>query len=399
MILLLNSMAHLLVDGLCAATIFGQIEEGRAFLLLLYSTLAFSTQCLVGLWADRMRHVRHLEAVSALLLVLGYVLPVSALLKIILIGAGNSGFHVAGGVMTLRESGGKAAKLGVFVSPGAVGLTLGTLYPKLGAAFAVALVATVGMVVVAEKEAEARTDLAVKEAEAQTGLGVKGTEEQTGLAVKGAEEQTGLAVKGTEARTELAAKGTEARAELAAKGTEAQAELETVQAEKSDAPVPEILPVLLLISAVAVRAIGGTAVRFPWKHGAAGALLMTAFVAGGKTAGGYLCDSIGYQKAALFSLIPASILIACCSSWAIPSLLGQFALNLTMPVTLWLLYRSMPDSPGLSFGLAAAALWPGTIAGRLIQLMGPLLGILVMGSFLYGLVAILYSGKRIKGVQ
>ena len=344
MILLLNSMAHLLVDGLCAATIFGQIEEDRALLLLLYSTLAFSTQCLVGLWADRMRHVRHLEAVSALLLVLGYVLPVSALLKIILIGAGNSGFHVAGGVMTLRESGGKAAKLGVFVSPGAVGLTLGTLYPKLGAAFAVALAAAVGAVV-----------MAVKEAEAQTGLVVKGTEEQ--------------------------------------------AELETVQAEKSDAPVPEILPVLLLISAVAVRAIGGTAVRFPWKHGAAGALLMTAFVAGGKTAGGYLCDSIGYQKAALFSLIPASILIACCSSWAVPSLLGQFAINLTMPVTLWLLYRSMPDSPGLSFGLAAAALWPGTIAGRLIQLMGPLLGILVMGSFLYGLLAILYSGKRIKGVQ
>ena len=319
-------MAHLLVDGLCAATIFGQIEEDRALLLLLYSTLAFSTQCLVGLWADRMRHIRHLEAVSALLLVLGYVLPVSALLKIILIGAGNSGFHVAGGVMTLRESGGKAAKLGVFVSPGAIGLTLGTLYPKLGAAFAVALVATVGMVVVAEKEAEARAELA-------------------------------------------------------------------------DAPGPEILPVLLLISAVAVRAIGGTAVRFPWKHGAAGALLMTAFVAGGKTAGGYLCDSIGYQKAALFSLIPASILIACCSSWAVPSLLGQFAINLTMPVTLWLLYRSMPDSPGLSFGLAAAALWPGTIAGRLIQLMGPLLGILVMGSFLYGLLAILYSGKRIKGVQ
>ena len=355
MILLLNSMAHLLVDGLCAATIFGQIEEDRALLLLLYSTLAFSTQCLVGLWADRMRHVRHLEAVSALLLVLGYVLPVSALLKIILIGAGNSGFHVAGGVMTLRESGGKAAKLGVFVSPGAVGLTLGTLYPKLGAAFAVALVAAVGAVV-----------MAVKEAEAQTGLVVKGTEEQTGLAVK---------------------------------GTEAQAALETMQADKSDAPVPEILPVLLLISAVAVRAIGGTAVRFPWKHGAAGALLMTAFVAGGKTAGGYLCDSIGYQKAALFSLIPASILIACCSSWAVPSLLGQFAINLTMPVTLWLLYRSMPDSPGLSFGLAAAALWPGTIAGRLIQLMGPLLGILVMGSFLYGLLAILYSGKRIKGVQ
>ena len=282
MILLLNSMAHFLVDGLCAATVYGQIGQNRALLLLLYNTLAFSTQCLVGLWADTMRRVRYLEAVSALLLVSGYILPVSGLIKIILIGAGNSGFHVAGGVMTLRESKGKAAKLGVFVSPGAIGLMLGALYPNLGAVFAALLVAAVGIVVVKEKE------------------------------------------------------------------TDAPSESVAMQTGKTAAQAPELLPVLLLTSAVAVRAIGGSAVHFPWKHGAAGALLMTAFVAGGKTAGGYLCDSIGYQKAALFSLIPASILIAFCSSWAVPSLLGQFALNLTMPVTLWLLYRIMPDSPGLS---------------------------------------------------
>ena len=282
MILLLNSMAHFLVDGLCAATVYGQIGQNRALLLLLYNTLAFSTQCLVGLWADKMRRVRYLEAVSALLLVSGYILPVSGLIKIILIGAGNSGFHVAGGVMTLRESKGKAAKLGVFVSPGAIGLMLGALYPNLGAVFAALLVAAVGIVVVKEKE------------------------------------------------------------------TDAPSESVAMQTGKTAAQAPELLPVLLLTSAVAVRAIGGSAVHFPWKHGAAGALLMTAFVAGGKTAGGYLCDSIGYQKAALFSLIPASILIAFCSSWAVPSLLGQFALNLTMPVTLWLLYRIMPDSPGLS---------------------------------------------------
>ena len=40
--------------------------------------------------------------------------------------------------------------------------------------------------------------------------------------------------------------------------------------------------------------------------------------------------------------------------------MGQFLLNLTMPVTLWLLYLAMPDSPGFAFGLAASALWPGT---------------------------------------
>jgi len=33
------------------------------------------------------------------------------------------------------------------------------------------------------------------------------------------------------------------------------------------------------------------------------------------------------------------------SDEAAPSLAGQFALNLTMPITLWLLYRAMPDAP------------------------------------------------------
>ena len=77
----------------------------------------------------------------------------------------------------------------------------------------------------------------------------------------------------------------------------------------------------------------------------------------------------------------------------IPSLLGQFLLNLTMPVTLWLLYRAMPGEPGFAFGLAASALWPGTIAGMLFQLTGPALWVCVIVSFVFGLFAILYSTK------
>ena len=98
----------------------------------------------------------------------------------------------------------------------------------------------------------------------------------------------------------------------------------------------------------------------------------------------------------MLSLIPAAVLIAFCTSYMIPSLIGQFAINLTMPVTLWLLYRSMPESPGPAFGLAASALWPGTIAGKLMRLTGPALWICVIVSFLFGLGAILYAGKRIK---
>ena len=58
MLLLLDSAAHLLVDGLCAATLFGPLggSENLGLLILLYNTLAFSTQCLVGLIADRGRN-------------------------------------------------------------------------------------------------------------------------------------------------------------------------------------------------------------------------------------------------------------------------------------------------------------------------------------------------------
>ena len=65
-----------------------------------------------------------------------------------------------------------------------------------------------------------------------------------------------------------------------------------------------------------------------------------------------------------------------------------------MPVTLWLLYRAMPDFPGFAFGLAASALWPGTIAGRLMHLTGPLLWLCVIVSFVFGLGAILWSERK-----
>lgn len=46
---------------------------------------------------------------------------------------GNALFHVGGGVDVLDDSEGKASSLGVFVSPGAAGLFLGTMLGKGGA--------------------------------------------------------------------------------------------------------------------------------------------------------------------------------------------------------------------------------------------------------------------------
>ena len=326
MLLFLNSLAHLLVDGLCAATVFGPVAAAGdvSGLVLLYNTLAFSTQCLVGLAADRIGRHGPAAATAMALVVLGFALPVPPWLRICLIGGGNSLFHVAGGVMVMERSGGKAGPLGVFVAPGAVGLALGTLWPVLGTTFAILLGCCAIAVVPLEKASP----------------------------------------------------------------------VEELPAGRSESGVSLAVPLLLTL-AVAVRAVGGSAVSFPWKTGAAMALVMTLCVFAGKTAGGFLCDRLGAGKTALVSVIPAAALIAFCSAWAVPSLAGQLLLNLTMPVTLWLLYRAMPDAPGFAFGLAASALWPGTIAGQLMHLTGPLLWLCVIVSFVFGLGAILRSEREL----
>ena len=321
--LALNASAHLLVDGLCAATVFGPVRAAGdpAVLILVYNTLAFSTQCLVGLAADRIRRHETSEALAMALIVLGFSLPLPAWLRVVLIGLGNSVFHVAAGAMTIEQSRGKAWPLGVFVAPGAIGVTAGTLWPQTGTVFAVLLAICA------------------------------------------------------------------AAALLLPKGSPAP-----LKCEKAEGSL--LVPILLTL-AVAVRAVGGSAVSFPWKTGAAGALVLTGAVFLGKCAGGFVCDRLGARRSAWLSIAPAAVLIAFCSAWAAPSLLGQFALNLTMPVTLWLLWRAMPDAPGFAFGLAASALWPGMIAGGLMTLTGPALWVCVLLSFSFGLWAVLFAVRRI----
>ena len=328
MTLWVNCFAHFLVDGVCAAAIFGALGQDMDLMLaaLIYNTLAFSTQGLVGLLTDRLRRQEYVTALSCVAVILGYALPLPGLLRVILIGAGNSVFHVGGGTMTLLESDGKAYKLGLFVAPGCLGLTLGTLYPWMGAVFSAALFVCAVLLVT-----YARPDPRMYER---------------------AMESTRLT------RTSM------------------------------------WIPVLLLV-AVAVRAVGGVAVSFPWKTTAGLGIVMTAFVFLGKALGGYACDRFGAKWTAIITVPLAAVLIAFGSQWMIPSLLGQLFLNLTMPVTLYLIYRALPDQPGFAFGLAASALWPGTIAGNLLQLTGPLLWACVLACFGMSMVSILVAYRKL----
>ncbi len=325
--LFINSTAHFLTDAVCAAALYGAVREGSGdftFSLMVYNTLAFSTQCVVGLVLDRLRRHERLAALGLLCCCGGLLLPMGPAARVAAAGLGNSLFHVAGGTVTLREAAGRAAPLGAFVAPGALGLTLGTLYPELGVYFAAAAAALCAVMALLPPEGER----------------------------------------------------------------------EAPPARPVTAPA-----VAALLLAVAARAVGGSAAAFPWRLGAPEIIAMSACVMAGKAAGGLMCDRLGAARTAYASIVPAAALIALCSAWMLPALLGQLLLNLTMPVTLWLLYKAMPDSPGLSFGLAASVLWPGTMAGQLIVLTGPGRKALIMLCLAFGLLAIIYAQKKLKEVS
>lgn len=132
-LLALYSLTHLAVDFTCAFLLF-RLAAGApdwALALLLYNFCAFAMQMPLGAIADRLNRNGVLAAAGCALTALSALLPVPLPLAIAA-GLGNALFHLGGGLDTLNDSTQKAAALGIFVSPGALGLALGTLCGKAG---------------------------------------------------------------------------------------------------------------------------------------------------------------------------------------------------------------------------------------------------------------------------
>ncbi|MCF2616807.1 hypothetical protein JQM68_06320 [Oscillibacter valericigenes] len=127
--------AHFLVDFACAFLVFrflGRSGELSA-LLLAYNFCAFAVQMPLGLLADRWDRDGTLAAAGVLTVAMAYALTAFPWLAALAAGLGNAAFHVGAGLETLSVSRKKAGPLGLFVSPGAVGLFCGTVLGKGGA--------------------------------------------------------------------------------------------------------------------------------------------------------------------------------------------------------------------------------------------------------------------------
>ena len=127
--LLVYSLGHFWVDFSCALLMFSRLSgQGEwALCALLYNFCAFALQMPIGLMADRLGRNGRTAALGCVLVTVGWGLVPLPLAAAVTAGVGNACFHVGGGIQALEDGGGRAAPLGVFVSPGAFGIYLGTL--------------------------------------------------------------------------------------------------------------------------------------------------------------------------------------------------------------------------------------------------------------------------------
>jgi MFS transporter, FSR family, fosmidomycin resistance protein len=132
------SAAHALVDAACAATLFAIVALGRDSsqvlfqIVIIYDVIAFSTQPVFGLLVDKRKAPAQAAALGILLVAASTLMVQAPILAAVTAGIGNAIFHVGGGVVSLNLAPGKATLTGIYVAPGALGLTVGIMIGKSG---------------------------------------------------------------------------------------------------------------------------------------------------------------------------------------------------------------------------------------------------------------------------
>ncbi|MBQ9356564.1 MAG: hypothetical protein IJT98_04675 [Prevotella sp.] len=303
-----NAVLHFLVDGVCVCCLYMLSDvfsvSSLIGVFMTYNVLAFLTQPLTGMLADRFfpRHAV-LLGLSAALLSAGVACASAfvwagsgALWQLIVVavltGLGNSLFHVWGGKLTAVATGNDARALGTFVSTGALGLAVGVLLHSwwlLYAMLAAIVVISVKIMILPPRHRD-------------------GTSHSVALC--GATWMTWVVV-------------------------------------------------LLLMGLVMLRSMVGEVFSADIVRGSLTVLVIGAVAMAGKMMGGWLVRWMGIVAAFALVVVAVVVLLLFRSGgqgvlWA-----GLLAVNLTMAMTLYLANAAMPGREGLAFGLLAATLMPG----------------------------------------
>ena len=300
----IGALLHFLVDGLCLCCLY-LIVFPFSFsyltgIFVVYNVLAFLTQPLTGLLADRMRD-RHWMLLAAVVLLLAAVMTVTfgfsfaAYLAPVLLGIGNSLFHVWGGKQVVLKAGNDTRALGLFVSTGAFGLAVSMVFFSLSLLYFFLL--ALCLLAVAYLKLE-QNDVRV--------------------------------------------------------GNALQEKPWSNRIEKS-----RWLLLLVVVAFVMFRSFVGESFTSAIVKDNMVVLLIGLTAMLGKMAGGWLARRMGIMLTLAAVLVVVSGCLLCRSSERYVMLTGLFAVNCTMPVTLYWANGLLKGREGLAFGLLAAALIPG----------------------------------------
>ena len=325
--LIIFTALHFLVDGICAAAMAAYAVQEPSFALIvlyfgLYNGIAFGTQWLTGLLLDKKENwIRYAFLFVLVTLGLGTQSVLGIKAQTLLLGIGNSVFHVAAGSLVLRRYA-TYKELGVFVCSGAVGLALGLNcivgpYPFLIACAVLSVVVTYRL-----RHAE-----------------IPGITSMRILARNVLVDNVPYA-SGSEILQQKEA------------GVFEQPDI-SEQCMQSNTPCWGTgICLVLLLGCIVLRGFGS---------GGASAgsyvMLFPCVFAAGKALGGMVCDRAGYQKTILFIFLLSFVALQLSGFMA--TVLLVLAVNMTMPLTLRLVHWCNPRYPGMMFGLAAGCLLPG----------------------------------------
>lgn len=300
----IGALLHFLVDGLCLCCLyliaFPFSLPRLAGIFVVYNVLAFLTQPLTGLLADRM-HDRHWMLLAAVVLLLAaamtvtFGIPFAGYLAPVLLGMGNSLFHVWGGKQVVLKTGNDMRALGLFVSTGAFGLAVAMVFFSLSLLYFFLL--ALCLLAVAYLKLEQN------------------------------DERVGGALQDTPWSSRF---------------------------EKS-----RWLLLLVVVAFVMFRSFMGESFTSAIVKDNMVVLLIGLTAMLGKMVGGWIARRIGILPTLAAVLVVVSGCLLCRSSERYVMLTGLFAVNCTMPVTLYWANGLLKGREGLAFGLLAAALIPG----------------------------------------
>ena len=129
-------LIHMAVDLSCAFLMYAFVVGGEHWYiwLLAYNFCAFALQMPIGAGADRLDRNSLVATGGCGGVLCGLVLAMAGMpsMASVIAGIGNACFHVGGGIDVMNRSGNRAALLGMFVAPGALGIVLGSSIGRYG---------------------------------------------------------------------------------------------------------------------------------------------------------------------------------------------------------------------------------------------------------------------------